>query len=127
MHTFDYDFGYSPSFPAVKLSVKPFEQNRDFIFLDALLDSGADGTLIPIKELRQMRARKTGQTILRSITGATSIVDIYEVTIQLGPHLFPKVRVAADKHNQMTIVRRDILNQIIITLNGLASTTEIHE
>lgn len=127
MHTFDYNTAFSPAFPAVKLAVKPLGQERDAIPLDALIDSGADGTLMPLKDLQQMAARKTGQIVLRSVTGARSIEDIYEVSIELGPHLFRKVRVAADKHNKITIIGRDILNQIVVTLNGLASMTEVHE
>jgi hypothetical protein len=44
-----------------------------------------------------------------------------------GPHLFSYVRVAADKHNTMIVLGRDILNHLVITLNGLASATEILE
>ena len=77
--------------------------------------------------LRRINARKTGQVAIRGITSARSIVDIYEVTSHLGPHLFPKVRVAADKHNDRLILGRDVLNQLMITPKGLASATEIHE
>lgn len=125
MYTYDYDASYAPSLPVIEVEVKPFAQKRESTQLMAMIDSGSDGTLVPLRVLRQMNARKTGQVAMRSITGARSIVDIYEVTIGLGPHLFPKVRVAADKHNDMIILGRDVLNQIIVTLNGLASTTEI--
>lgn len=111
----------------VEIVVQPFGQDGEQIRVKALIDSGADGTLLPLAVQRQMNARRTAQVALRTITGTRSIVDIYEVTLQLGPHHFRKVRVAADRHNAMAILGRDILNQMIVTLNGLAATTEIHE
>jgi hypothetical protein len=127
MYTYEYDTDYAPPLPVVEVAVQPFGQDCEPIVLTAMIDSGSDGTLIPLSILRQLKARKTSQLVMRSITGVGSIVDIYEVTIRLGPHSFPKVRVAADKHNDMMIVGRDILNQIVVTLNGLASMTEIDE
>ncbi|RIK35789.1 MAG: hypothetical protein DCC55_29225 [Chloroflexi bacterium] len=127
MYTYEYDAAYFPALPIVEVEVTPFGQDHEPSQLVAMIDSGSDGTLIPLPVLRQMKARKTGQITMRSITGARSIVDVYEVTMRLGSHLFPKVRVAADRHNSTSILGRDVLNQIIVTLNGLASTTEIHE
>jgi predicted aspartyl protease len=127
MYTYEYDTTYLPSLPVVAVEVKAFDQDSEPSHLVAMVDSGSDGTLVPLSVLRQMKARKTSQVALRSITGVRTIVDIYEVTIHLGPHLFPKVRVAADRHNNLIILGRDVLNQIIVTLNGLASTTEVHE
>ena len=65
--------------------------------------------------------------MMRTITGVRSVVDLYEVSLRIGSHSFPYVRVAADKHNEMMVLGRDILNHLVITLNGLASATEIQE
>lgn len=92
-----------------------------------MIDSGSDGSLIPLEHLRTIKARRTGQVVMRSITGARNIVDIYEVSLRLGPHHFPHLRVAADTHNEIVVLGRDVLNHIVITLNGLAATTEIQE
>ena len=127
MYTYDYDFAYSPSLRVVEVALKPFGQDSEPLQVSAMIGSGSDGTLVPLPILRRLNARKTGQVALRSITGARSIVSIYEVTLRLRSHLFPKVRVAADTHNDKIILGRDLSNQIIVTLNGLASTTEIHE
>jgi hypothetical protein len=127
MYTYSYDASYSPSLPVVEVEVKPLGQESAPIRLMAMVDSGSDGTMMPLPALRQINARRTGQVVMRGITGVRTVVDIYEVTMQLGPHRFAKVRVAADRHNDMIILGRDVLNQIIVTLNGLASTTEIHD
>ncbi|MBP6440181.1 MAG: hypothetical protein KA259_01140 [Caldilineaceae bacterium] len=127
MYTYAYDSAYQPALPVVDVEVMPFGHNSAPFNLVALVDSGADGTLIPLVVLHAMHARRTGQVALVSITGLRTFVDIYEVTIRLGPHLFPKVRVAADRHNETVTLGRDVLNHMIVTLNGLAATTEILE
>jgi predicted aspartyl protease len=95
--------------------------------MTAMIDSGADGTLVPLSQLRAIKAHRSGQVILRSVTGAPTVVDVYKVALQVGPHLFSYVRVAADKHNTLIVLGRDILNHLVITLNGLASATELLE
>lgn len=127
MYTYDYDFSFSPSMPVIDVALMPIERNRAPVQLTAMIDSGADGTLIPLSHLRAIKAHRAGQVILRSVTGAPTIVDVYEVALQVGPHLFSYVRAAADKHNTLIVLGRDILNHLVITLNGLASATEILE
>jgi predicted aspartyl protease len=127
MYTYDYDFSFSPSMPVVDVALMPIARNREPVRITAMIDSGADGTLVPLSQLRAIKAHRAGQVILRTVTGAPTVVDIYEVALQVGPHLFSYVRVAADKHNTLIVLGRDILNHLVITLNGLASATELLE
>lgn len=127
MYTYDYDFTYNPSMPVIEVVITPFEQSTTSFSLSAMLDSGADGTLIPLTVLQRIQARRTDRIAMRTITDTRSLVDVYEVTLRLGPHTFHKVRVVADRHNSIMILGRDILNHLVVTLNGLAATTELHE
>ena len=127
MYTYDYDFSFSPSMPVVDVALMPIARNREPVRMTAMIDSGADGTLVPLSQLRAIKAHRSGQVILRSVTGAPTVVDVYKVALQVGPHLFSYVRVAADKHNTLIVLGRDILNHLVITLNGLASATELLE
>jgi hypothetical protein len=54
-------------------------------------------------------------------------VDIYEVSLRVGSYMVSKVYAVADKRNAEVILGRDVLNQFIVTLNGLASTVEISQ
>ncbi len=127
VYTYEYDFTYSPSLPVVQVNVRAFGQNTPSMQVNAIIDSGSDGSMVPVGVLRRIKARKTGQVIIRTITGARSIANIYEVQLRIGSHNFSKVRVAADKHNKMIVLGRDVLNHLVVTLNGLAAATEIHE
>ena len=113
--------------PVVDVAVSSFGSDQEPLILRAIIDSGSDGAMIPLSILKQINARRSSQVIFRSITGAGQIADIYEVSLRLGPHTFHKVRVIADRHNSMMMLGRDVLNHLVITLNGLAATTELHE
>lgn len=52
MYTYDYDFSFSPSMPVVDVALMPIERNREPLHLTAMIDSGADGTLVPLSQLR---------------------------------------------------------------------------
>ncbi len=58
------------------------------------------------------------------ITGTRTKVDLYPVFLQLGNHSL-YVSVIGNPINTNTIIGRDVLNHMIITLNGLAETVEI--
>ncbi|MFN8491887.1 MAG: hypothetical protein U0350_30075 [Caldilineaceae bacterium] len=98
MYTYDYAFSFSPAMPVVAVEMTNIEGKRAPLELTAMLDSGSGGTMVPLAQLRTIKAHRAGQVIMRSITGERSIVDIYEVALRIGPHFFPYVRVAADKH-----------------------------
>ena len=127
MYTYDYDLTYIPSMPVVEVEVSLVGQLEHPTRLAAMLDTGSDGSMMPLTVLKQMNARRVDQVAMRSITGARSIVDIYQISFRLGPYSFPKVRVAADRYNPIMILGRDVLNHMIIVLNGFAGTTEIHD
>ena len=46
------------------------------------------------------------------------------IKIEIGPYEFFGTRVIGDEQNR-TILGRNVLNQLLVTLNGLANTLEI--
>lgn len=125
MYTYEYDFSFSPSMPIVTVELTTIERNQEPQRLTAMIDSGSDGSMVPLSQLQAIKAHHAGQVFMRSITGMRTVVDVYEVAFQIGPHFFPYMRVAADKHNEIIVLGRDVLNHLIITLNGLVAMTEI--
>ncbi len=91
----------------------------------ALLDSGADGSMIPLDVLRQIGARYQETRYLRGVTGVRQTADLYLVTIHIGPHKITGIRATAVSDGSEVIVGRDVLNHLVVTLNGLANVTEI--
>ncbi|MCZ7670449.1 MAG: hypothetical protein M5U34_26455 [Chloroflexi bacterium] len=98
--------------------------------LKAVVDSGADATMIPLRYLRQLQARKGQTKWLSGITGDRYEVDRYEVdmytvALQIGEQPVCYLDVVGTENRDELIVGRDLLNQYIVTLNAPAHTVEI--
>lgn len=126
--TFDYDTAYAgPAFPTVQVTVRSLDESSPEFEQRAYVDSGADGTIIPLSILQQINARKVDEMNLRWGSSPGYRVDIYEVLLQFGSFRAMKAYVAADSHEADILLGRDVLNHYIVTLNGLASAVEVSQ
>lgn len=57
IYTYDYDSTYLPAMPIVTLSIGRSDSDA-LLALSALVDSGADATMIPVNYLKQVNAIK---------------------------------------------------------------------
>lgn len=123
--SFDYDNNYpGPAFPVAVLTLVSRETGQEQQ-VTGYLDSGADGTLIPTRILQQIRARVVDEGWARTVSGQRYPVRLYAVNIRIGSHTIYGVDVVANERTNEVIVGRDLLNQLVVTLNGLAEITEI--
>lgn len=126
--TFYYDTDYDgPSFPTVQVTIYNLEEVGQSITETAYLDSGADGTIVPLQLLEQINARKVDAMNLRWGNGPGYRVDIYEVVLQIGSYRPRKVYAVADRHEPHILLGRDVLNQFVVTLDGIAEAVEISQ
>ena len=123
--TFDYSNRYSPSMPMVDMTIKAVKE-QDGIELRTLVDSGADSTMIPLRHLIEVGADKTGNNSIRGVAGGRLYIELYFVYLQIGRQTFP-VEVVGHPESDETILGRDILNRMTVTLDGLGSTVIIRE
>ena len=126
VYSFDYDFRYNPSAPVVQVEIGSSHSPKTII-LSALLDTGADATMLPKRILKQLHAPLVDTRVLRTVTGLRTIVNLYRVSFRIGPYHLPNLRVVAMDSPDEAILGRDLLNQLVITLNGLAPVTEISQ
>jgi hypothetical protein len=125
-HTFPYDDkAYSPAMPVVEVALLTLAQREPAAQLIAVVDSGADATLLPIDALDAAGASYVGTRRMRGITGHALTVDVYVTLLQVGPHLVTGVRAVAQSPGSEAILGRDVLNQLEVTLNGPAQETWI--
>jgi hypothetical protein len=126
VYTYKYNTDYDPAFPVVEVEIGRGGQPIK-VTLSALIDSGADATMIPLRYLKQIGARKSGQRQMRAITGKSHEVDMYIVSLEMAGYLVGRLPVIADRQNEEMIVGRDVLNHFVVTLNGLASMVEVSQ
>jgi hypothetical protein len=125
-YTYEYDSSFTPSMPVVAIKIGR-SLTPPALELNALIDSGADSAIIPLLYLRQIRARKERTVWMRTVTGTHSVVDMYAISLRFGPFEFGNRFVVGGLQPDEIIIGRDILNQFIVTLNGLASVVEISQ
>jgi len=69
MIEFPYDDAYQPPAPLCQVSLSVARTGQSVGPLDAILDTGADGTLVPQRYLETIGARRVMETGLRSQWG----------------------------------------------------------
>lgn len=126
IQTFDYDIHYYPAMPVVEVEVKQVGQDGGERVV-ALVDSGADATLIPLKVLQQLKVEQTGWSNMRGVSGISYRVPMYIAALKIGVIDIFGIRAIGDRQNQDMIIGRDVLNQLIVTLNGLAQVVELSQ
>jgi predicted aspartyl protease len=126
LYTYDYDFSYSPSAPVAEVEVTTDVTDRA-ITLMAFIDSGADATMLPFVFLQELQAEEVETRYLRTVIGKRVAVDLYRVAIRIGAYHFRSIRAIATNSPTEIILGRDVLNHLVVTLNGLAAMTEISQ
>jgi predicted aspartyl protease len=128
MISFDYDSDYlGPARPVAEVSISNPDNSDDAVLVTGLLDSGADATMIPVHLLKRIGAEKVDQRRMTDASDLSYLVDIYEVAVRIGIFTIPQVHAIANRKNREVTIGRDVLNYLIVTLNGLAYTVEISQ
>lgn len=127
MHeSFDYDRSYFPAFPIIEFIIIDPQTGRQRV-VKGLIDSGSDATQIPRHILQAIGARDIDDRWVRDYYGIRHAAPIYDVNLQIGSLVLPHIEVVGRQGTNEILVGRDILNQLIVTLNGLANVTEVSD
>ena len=125
VYSYNYSRAYLPEMPVVEVELSTPGHDEPAITAMALVDSGSDGTMLPVQALTTIGARYVGQARIRSVLGDSQLINLYLVSLRIADHHLNAVQVIANSETEELILGRDVLNQLVVTLNGLASTTEI--
>ena len=120
---FAYDLDYDPPVPICTVMVTSAAGRA--IQLQAMIDTGADAAIVPVRYLRQIGAQPTFEAGLRSHWGERRPVFLYLVDLKTGGLTLPSVFVVGDDRGDETILGRDVLNKLVVTLHGPQRLTEI--
>ncbi len=123
--SFSYDSNFDPAAPLIEIGVSYLNNHDNQESLSALLDSGADATMLPINVLTKVGARYLETRFMRGATGHRIEVDTYLVSIHIGAFTISGIQAVAMREGIESIVGRDVMNQLEITLNGPANVVEV--
>ena len=125
IHIEEYSREYDPPMPVMQIGLSQVNVSSPKIFLQTIVDTGADGTLLPVDVLKAIQARVIDRARLVGITGEREMVDLYVVAIYVGNMRFPGMTVAALPKGTVGILGRDVHNQLLVHLNGPALVLEL--
>lgn len=122
---FPYDASYQPPFPVARVVFYNGEEGLHTAAKDALLDTGSDGSLVPIAYLRQILAPPITDTRIRSHWGEWRSAQLFVVDIELNGLRLPGIFVVGDEQGDEIVLGRNVLNKLRLLLDGPANVTEI--
>ncbi len=121
---YPYDQQYEPPFPVAPVVLHNSEEELRTETIEALLDTGSDGTLVPIVHLRQILAPPMIDTHIRSHWGEWRSAQMFVVDIELAGLRLPGVFVVGDELGAEIVLGRNVLNKLRVLLDGPSALTD---
>ncbi|MDQ1300655.1 MAG: hypothetical protein QG637_575 [Chloroflexota bacterium] len=116
---------YSPPIPTIELTLRASSRQLSVGPLSALVDTGADITLIPLVHLEQLGAPELDEVRLRSHWGSYTTVTTYLVDIEVSAGVLPGVEVVGDLYGDTILLGRNALNKLLLLIDGPRQITEL--
>ena len=120
-----YSRALFPPIPVLRLQFGSSIGGERTEWLDALVDTAADGTLVPLRYLLSLDVRAATTGWVRGVTGERRPIAFYYVDVNVGDFTLPGIRVAGDKAASEILVGRDILNKLPLFLDGPQQQSEV--
>lgn len=112
-HQQAFDGSTSPPLPLLSLQIAGPDEQDWLEIVHALVDTGADATVIP-------DAMEWDQARLRSQWGEYRFIYRYEVDLRIENRTFASILVVADDVGDDVIIGRDVLNRLRFLYDGPA-------
>lgn len=119
-----YDESFQPAMPVVEVSVDGYS-GPPLQTLKAIVDSGADGTMLPVDLSQAVDAQYADTVMMHGVLGVGEPVDRYTVAISLSTLTLHGIDAVAVPTGTEGVIGRDVLNHLMLALNGPAHTTQI--
>ncbi|MEZ4863400.1 MAG: hypothetical protein R3C14_18930 [Caldilineaceae bacterium] len=118
---FPYSRRFDPPAPVTEITVSAVGEAT----LQVLIDTGADVSMFPISVLHSINARFIEKHRIIPVFGRAYTVDLYAVDVHLAGFHIPAIEVVALNSDNDPLIGRDVLNHLIVTLDGIGGVTEI--
>jgi len=116
---------YYPSMPAIEVQLGYPGESLATVPLMAIIDTGADSTLIPQSLLDQVGAPFSDEARLRSHWGEWRNVSLFIVDLGIDGLRLPAIEVVGDEQSMELVIGRNVLNRLKLLLDGPANQVEV--
>jgi predicted aspartyl protease len=115
----------APAFLVLPTTIFQLEGSVRTATMLAMLDTGSDGTLVPRRLLTTINADQLHSTRIHSHWGDTRTAIMFIVDIEIAGMRMPAVEVVADEHGSDVLLGRNVLNRLILLLDGPRQATDV--
>lgn len=122
-----YDFSKIPAAPNLEIQVSAPETFSFSEPLRALVDTGADFSVVPLQYLLSVDAPETRSAFARGLWGKRQPVTLYLVDIRLEIGTFSGIEVIGTDDEDEAILGRNVLNKLFLLLEGPNQQIQILE
>ena len=122
-----YSFKYYPPMPVLSVLLSFPDSDQWHGPHIGIVDSGADYTIIPLSNLAPIDPPSVGSANLVSQWEDRREVTVYHLDIRIGNVVLQSVEVAGDPDSKEVILGRNVLNDLMLCLNGPEVQLELVE
>lgn len=116
--SYPYSTRYDPPMPVVEVTLGASGDDLSIGPLTAIIDTGADITVVPREYLARLGSPVVAGGYLRSPWGERRRVRIYEVNLRVGEHSFYDMEAVGELDGHEVLLGRDVLNRLNLQLDG---------
>jgi predicted aspartyl protease len=113
--------------PVINVTLSFPDQHQWHGPLTAIVDSGADFTIVPLSIVTAMNLPVVGEANLVSQWQDRREVHVYQLDIKIGSGILSSVEIAGDPDSEELVLGRNILNDLDLRLNGPTLRVELAE
>jgi predicted aspartyl protease len=124
---FPYAETWYPPMPVLEIRLGYPEAGLTLGPYIAIVDTAADGTIVPSQLIERLEAPFVDEVQLRSQWGEWRRAQVFTVDIGIDSLNLPAIEVVGDEQGSEIILGRNVLNRLHLMLDGPGATTEVLE
>ncbi len=117
---------YFPPIPALSVYLARVGETPSIGPFVAILDTGSDATLIPVKYIEQLDVPADYPTQLRGPWGNARRIQVYTIDFVISGMSLPGVEIVGDDMGSEIILGRNILNRLVLLLDGPKQQSDVY-
>lgn len=122
---FSYSNSYTPPAPVLEIRLGYPGERLSIGPLAAIIDTGADGTLIPLALVDKLGAPFVDDIRIRSHWEEWRNVQLFTVDVGIGDIRLPAIEVVGDPAGIEIVLGRNLLNRMAMILDGPENLVEL--